>query len=68
MNQFFNKSRIANIFNDYFVNFANHIEAPSEEVYGKDFADHPSVMAISDSVSSSFSFHLQTLPALSNYY
>ena len=50
------KSRIANIFNDYFVNIANHIEAPSEEVYGRDFADHPSVMAISDSVSSSFSF------------
>ena len=24
------KSRIANIFNDYFVNIANHIEAPSE--------------------------------------
>ena len=50
------KSRIANIFNDYFVNIANHIEAPSEEVYDRDFADHPSVMAISGSVSSSFSF------------
>ena len=50
------KSRIANIFNEYFVNIANHIEAPSEEVYGRDFADHPSVMAISGSVSSSFSF------------
>ena len=61
------KSRIANIFNDYFVNIANHIEAPSEEAYGRDFADHPSVMAISGSVSSSF-FHLRTLPALSNYY
>ena len=50
------KSRIANIFNDYFVNIANHIEAPSGEVYGGDFSDHPSVMAISGSVSSSFSF------------
>ena len=48
--------RIANIFNDFFVNIANHIEAPSEEVYGRDFVDHPSVMASSGSVSSSFSF------------
>ena len=38
------------------MNIANHIEAPSEEVYGRDFADQPSVMAISGSVSSSFSF------------
>ena len=32
------------------------MEAPSEEVYGRDFSDQPSVMAISGSVSSSFSF------------
>ena len=31
------KSRIANIFNDYFVNIANNIEDPSSEVYGKHF-------------------------------
>ena len=63
------KSRIANIFNDYFVNIANHIETPTKKVYGRDFADHPSVMAIIVAVSVPvFLFHLQTLPALSNYY
>ena len=28
LSYFTDKSRIANIFNDYFVNIANHIEAP----------------------------------------
>ena len=50
------KSRIANIFNDYFVNIANNIEDPSSEVYGKHFGDHPSMMAINGNISSRFSF------------
>ena len=50
------KSRIANIFNDYFVNIANNIEDPSSEVYGKHFWDHPSMMAINGNISSRFSF------------
>ena len=59
------KSRIANIFNDYIVYIANHIEVPTGEVYGTDFGDNPSVMARS-MVISVLVFHLHpwTLPAL----
>ena len=39
-----------------FVTHPAATQATSEEVYGRDFADHPIVMAISSSVSSSFSF------------
>ena len=49
-------SRCADGLYQDFVTHPAATQATSEEVYGRDFADHPIVMAISGSVSSSFSF------------
>ena len=40
------KTRIAETFNDYFINIANYIKMPASDEYGQDVANHPSVMAI----------------------
>ena len=40
------KADIANIFNEYFINIANHINIPSSDVYGEKFVNHPSIKTI----------------------
>ena len=43
------KTSIAETFNDYFVNIANGIKMPESNEYGRDFSNHPSVVAIEQS-------------------
>ena len=40
------KTHIAEMFNDYFINIANYIKMPPSNEYGQDFVNHPSVVAI----------------------
>ena len=46
------KTRIAQTFNDDFINIANYIKMPASDEYGQDFASHPSVMAITEAETS----------------
>jgi len=40
------KASIAETFNDYYINIANHIEMPTFHEYGQELVSHPSVNAI----------------------
>lgn len=40
------KASIAETFNDYYINIANHIGMPTFDEYGQELASHPSVNAI----------------------
>jgi len=40
------KASIAETFNDYYINIANHIEMPTFDEYGQELVSHPSVNAI----------------------
>lgn len=40
------KGEIAELFNEYFLTFADDVALISERDYGKDFENHPSIKAI----------------------
>ena len=50
------KKRMANSFNEYFINIANDLPRPEQSLYGLNFTGHPSIRGINDFMSKYHSY------------
>ena len=57
------KKRMANIFNEYFINIAYDLPIPKKSQYGLNFTDHPSIRGIDDFMSKHHSYGFTFKPS-----